>query len=273
MMKHEQEKEGSLMIHCLTNYITANDVANVIASLGNSPIMAHHEKEVEEITKKADCLLLNLGATEYYAQMEQSAEIARNNGIPIVLDPVGVGASTFRREFAKDLIAKGGISCIRGNISEIKALVKSEETCKGLDADREDYLSEENLEETLGSFEAYARNHRTIVFASGKTDLLTNGVQSFLVRNGSEWMSRISGSGCISTAVLACFFRMEQGLEAVLRGSVYIRTCAYLAELSMKEKGTACFKLKLLDRISSLEENRDTIVTVIDLKKKEGNES
>lgn len=238
------------LIHCMTNYVTVNDVANAIASLGASPVMAHHKEEVRDITGTADCLLLNMGATEYIEEMLISAHVCEEKRIPIVLDPVGVGSSGFRRKIVSELMKKSEIFCIRGNISEIKALAMNVNTSKGVDASLSDRLNADNFMETIEILKDYSVKTDSVVMTSGKVDIITDGHTVYKVEGGSAFMKRISGSGCISTAVLSAFLSVDRSIASVLCSSYMVRACARKAELSMGNCGTATFKIKLLDCLS-----------------------
>lgn len=126
--------EKKPIIHCITNIVTVNDCANVLLAIGASPVMAHHEMEVKEITSGSDALVCNMGAIENFEAMLIAGRKADSLGHPVVIDPVGVASSSYRRSLCLKLIEECHPTCIRGNVSEIKALALDETISKGVDA-------------------------------------------------------------------------------------------------------------------------------------------
>lgn len=252
------------LIHCLTNYVTVNDVANLLVSIGASPIMAHHREEIEGITSRADCLLINLGATEYYEEIERSAQVASKVRIPIVLDPVGTAASSFRRRFAERLLKSCKISYIRGNISEVRALILDKDTAKGVDADKKDESDEEGLFHISNLVKEYSRKTDIVISVSGKADIITDGREVFFVKGGDPMIKRMSGSGCMSSALLSCFASVKNGIIPALMASKMMRVCANRAKKQNDKMGSASFKLELLNRLSLFidEEMQDNIEVI-----------
>lgn len=192
-------KRENPLIHMITNYVTVNDLAQVTINYGGLPLMATHHDELKEITKMANGLLVNIGTLEPY-QMESSMismKIAKEKGIPSVLDPVGVQASKLRKDFAKKLILEGEPSLIKGNLAEIKTLIGETSNSIGIDS-FDDSLSEN----TKNKIKEYARERNLIVVVSGVVDFITNGEESASVKNGTYKMSKITGTGCMLGALL-----------------------------------------------------------------------
>lgn len=239
-------KEHHPLVHCITNPISINQCANAILAVGGRPIMAEHPGEVQEITETADALMLNLGnITDIRMQsMQLSAQTARARRIPILLDAVGVGCSSLRRDFAWKLISDGMPEVIKGNYSEIHALYQKSYRCTGVDADsalKPDTVSQEAA--------ALARRHHTIILASGKTDLVTDGKRLVSVKNGTPLLSGITGTGCMLGALCAAYLAAQPELDAVVCACGVLGICGQLAETS---QGTGSFQAGLFDALSTL---------------------
>ncbi len=248
------------LVHCITNIVTVNDCANILLAAGASPTMAHHPSEVEEVTAGCRSLVLNLGATESVEAMKRAARKASELGHPIVIDPVGVSGSSWRRELCAQVMreAAGTFSCIRGNLSEIKALAANQGTAVGVDAAQSDRMQAQTLQEAADTVRELAAGTGAIVIASGQTDLVSDGKCVYAVRNGSPLMARITGSGCMSSALLGAFLSAEQSLEAAAASCVVMGIAGELAEQRTRQQkgGTGTFRTCLLDAVSMLEKNQ-----------------
>lgn len=234
------------LVHALTNEITVNDVANAIICCGGSPTMAHHIDEVEEFTANADCLLINLGATEYLDQIYKSG---KNKKVIKVFDPVGAAASEFRRAHARKIIKDIKPYVIRANRSEISALYYDKKTAKGVDAND---LSKVNESDYIKLVKDFAKKTKAIVVSSGEIDYISDGKEVYSIKNGSKWMKKITGSGCISTGVIASFVGSRPTFEVVLMACLFIALSAEVAEkLTLDEGGgSGTFRIYLLDVMS-----------------------
>ena len=246
-------KERKPLIHCITNVITVNDCANAILAVGGAPTMAHHPLEVEEITSHSDALVCNMGATECMDSLFIACKAAKDNNVPIVLDPVGVAASTYRRKKCVELISNYTPSCIRGNEREIAALYYNISTARGVDATENDdsiWMDKENIAKSL------ALKYNTIVVTSGKTDIVTDGEKVFYVTGGSEMMTRITGAGCMLSSIIGVYISSEQTVEAVVNACKYVAESAENAEIETDslDAGTMTFRNKLIDNMYLLSE-------------------
>ena len=251
-------EETRPIIHCITNVVTANDCANALLAFGASPTMAHHEAEVAEITAGCSALVCNLGATESFAAMETACRVSGELQHPIVLDPVGAGGSAFRRDFAMKLLATGQITCIRGNSSEIAALCYNEATQTGVDAAKQSLKDKADCQIA----EELAARYNTIVIISGEKDIVSDGTATYEVMNGSPMMTRITGAGCMESAVLAAFLwaARSQGkkeVKAAAKLMTIMGICGELAEDAMRKAagGTMTFYQCFLDNMSKLNQN------------------
>ncbi len=245
----QQEKR---VIHCITNHVTVNDCANMLLAAGASPTMAHHKEEVAEIAAGCDGLVCNLGATDDYEAMLFACQAAKSAGIPIVIDPVGVGASSFRRAFLDELVKTAAPTCIRGNYAELEAIWKKERTVKGVDADKEqkDISYYEKLTKEL------AQKYQCFIVASGKTDIVSDGKCVYHINNGDKNMARITGAGCMSTCLIAAYLALGKSLEHVLCACILMGICGELAaeRTSLVQGGTMTFRMLLIDAMSNLQE-------------------
>ena len=170
-------RENSPLIHNITNYVTVNDVANIILACGASPIMSDDESEVEEITSICGGLNINIGTLNKNTipSMFLAGKKANSLGHKVLLDPVGAGASKLRTETAVNLISEVKFDVIRGNISEIKTLALGSGTTKGVDADVSDAVTDSNLEKSIEFVKDFAKKMNCVVAITGAIDLVSDG--------------------------------------------------------------------------------------------------
>ena len=160
------------LVHCITNIVTVNDCANILLAAGARPTMAHHEAEVQEVTGGCEALVCNLGATENYHAMELAAAESIKEKHPVIIDPVGAGGSSFRREQIEKLLSYGNIAAIRGNASEMRAVFENCRTVTGVDVGVEDLIHSEKLIEAARRF---SKEHDCVSIISGEKDIITDG--------------------------------------------------------------------------------------------------
>lgn len=242
-------KEEKPLIHCITNPISIHDCANIILAAGARPIMAEHPLEVEEITATAGALMLNLGnITDVRMEsMERSLRTARKAGIPVLLDLVGVSCSSLRNDFSQHLLEIGGISVIKGNMSEILTAAGMPSHSTGIDAGTEDALRGGNFSEVCRAFSGLANRLGCVVMATGPEDLITDGNETVLVGNGTAKLSEITGTGCMLGALTAAFLPEKDAFLASLLGAVLMGAAGEMAE--KYAKGPGSFQAELLDQI------------------------
>ena len=252
----ERLRAEAPLIHLITNFVTVNDCANVVLASGASPTMARHPEEVEEITAAARALVCNLGAVESGRAMLLAAERAGELGHPVVLDPVSVGASSLRRRLAAQLLETGHISVIRGNASEIRALALDVGAGSGVDAAPEDLVTEAGLLQAAELAGGLARRTGTVVALSGPLDVITDGRRIFVGRNGCPEMARVTGSGCMLSALTGAFCAAlpEHPLEAALAATTALGVSGERAERRRLASGTgnATFRSDLIDGVELL---------------------
>ena len=235
------------VIHAITNYVTAESCADVALAAGASPVMADEPEEVMEITAGADALVLNLGTINFTKQiaMERAAEAAKAKGIPVILDPVGVMTSKLRLDFALKLLNKGYISIVRGNHSECAALLEGKTGGRGVDN-----LTEGTEEgEALKTAKDAAAKFACVFAVTGAIDNISNGKQAVVLNNGHPLLEDITGSGCMTTMlVAACAAVTKDMLVAAALGVVIMGQSAELAaNLLEKKDGPGMFKVRLID--------------------------
>ena len=238
-------KNQKPLIHCITNPISINQCANAVLALGARPIMAEHPNEVAEITETADALLLNIGniTDVRMKSIQLSAETAYKNNIPFVFDAVGVACSEFRRKYALDFSEKYYPAILKGNYSEINALCNCDYKSKGVDSD-----IKLTVEEVSRIAVALAKRYGTTVLASGKTDIITDGTKIFCVKNGTNQLSDITGTGCMLGAICAVFLSFNDAVSSAIKACATLGICG---ELSETEKGNSTFLINLIDNLST----------------------
>ena len=251
-------KEEAPLIHCITNPISIHDCANVILAVGGRPMMAEHPAEVAEITVTAGALALNLGnITDARRDSILIAEkTAMAEGIPVILDMVGIGCSEFRRTILMKFLEQkvpGSPLILKGNMSELKALAGEEGCVSGVDANPKDMLSEKNQAEAVRLARRVAQKYGAVVLASGKTDLVTDGERAFLVDNGSEMMGRITGTGCMLNVLTGTYLSAGEPLLAAAAACVVLGISGELG--AEKCQGTGSFQVMFQDALFSMDKN------------------
>lgn len=254
----ERVKASAPLVHNITNYVTVNDCANILLACGGSPIMADDPSDAEEITAICGGLNINIGTLNQRTipAMLAAGKKANACGHPVLLDPVGAGASSLRTETAFKLMKEVRFAAIRGNISEIKALALGEGTTKGVDADVAEAITEDTLSETADFAGKFAAKTGAIIVITGSIDIVADGNTAFAVRNGHPIMSRITGSGCMLSAMTAAYLTAnpDTPLQACLAAVCAMGLCGQRAfeRLSPRE-GNASFRTYLIDEVFNLD--------------------
>ncbi len=200
-------REAAPLIHNITNYVTVNDCANILLACGGSPIMADEKDEVEEITSLCGGLNINIGTlnSRTIEAMVLAGKRANALGHPVVLDPVGAGASSLRTGTALRLLEEVKFTVIRGNMSEIKTLAGTTAATQGVDAAVADKVTEENLEDAVAFVKEFAKKTNSIIAITGAIDLVCDGETVYCIRNGHPMMSAVTGTGCMLSALVAAY--------------------------------------------------------------------
>ncbi|MEG0366642.1 MAG: hydroxyethylthiazole kinase, partial [Coprobacillus sp.] len=192
-------KKQTPLVHNITNYVTVNDCANILLACGGSPIMADDEAEVEEITSICGGLNINIGTlnSRTIQSMLKAGHKANELGHPVILDPVGAGASQLRSEIALRLLDEIQFTVIKGNISEIKTLALGSGKTQGVDASIDDVVTENNLEKTILFAKQLSLKTNAIIAITGAIDIVCNRQAAYIIKNGTAMLSRITGTGCM----------------------------------------------------------------------------
>ena len=254
----DRVRERRPLIHCITNYVTANDVANLLLACGASPIMADEPEEVEEITARCAGLCLNLGtpSRRTIPSLMRAGVKAGELGRPVVLDPVGVGASALRLRTAQDLMARVPFTVLRGNDSELRALTGGQEHTRGVDAGGADAVTEAELERGVAFAKGTARRTGTVVAVTGAIDLVSDGEQCVVIRNGRPEMGLVTGTGCqLSALTAACLAASpERPLEAAAAAVCAMGVAGELAWARMSpQDGNATYRDRIIDTVCRMD--------------------
>lgn len=246
------------LVQCITNFVTVNDCANMILAAGGSPSMAHDIREAAEAVCAANALVCNLGAIEDVEAMLLAGKQANQLGKPVVLDPVAAGGTTLRKEAAKRLVEEVQFAVIRGNASEIRALAGANTTGSGVDASALDVITEENLQEAIQIVRALAQRTKSVIAVSGKLDVISNGARTMVLKNGCSTMARITGSGCMLTALIGAFCGAmpQEPFTAACAAMAAMGVCGELADQRrlQNKTGNATFRTDLIDAVFNLTE-------------------
>lgn len=258
------------LVHCITNFVTVNDCANIVLACGGSPTMAHHEDETAEITSGCQALVLNMGNVSDAQAMINAGSISNELKHPIILDPVGVGASQLRRDIFKKLSDNMKFSVIRGNATEIKYLATGCGAVAGVDAAIEDRIDESSKESFAQMAMKLAKIFNCVVAISGELDIVASADKAFIVKNGCSIMSKITGTGCMLTAMIGAFAGANRKniLESTLAAVITMGVCGEIAEEKIQKSDgeTMTFRLHMLDAVSMLidESKRTKLINKIE---------
>jgi len=247
----DRVRQQKPVVHHLTNWVTIYDCAQVVKTLGASPVMAHAQEEVAEMAQIASALVLNIGTltVDFVVAMKLAAQSANQKGIPVVLDVCGAGATAMRDRKALELLNEVRINVIKGNASEVARISGESVKTRGVD------VTEVSGDLVLLA-EKLATERKATVVITGKVDIATNGRQTHLVKNGHPLMTRVVGTGCMATSVIGAFAAVETDLSLA---AAYALACYEIAAELAAEKasGPASFKERLFDCLYNLD--RETV--------------
>jgi len=253
----ENVRKCGPLVHNITNYVTVNDVANVVLACGASPIMSDEPADVEDITSICGGLNINIGTLnkQTIEGMFVAGKKANELGHVVLLDPVGAGASKLRTDTAKKLAGEIHFDVIRGNISEIKTLASGSGTTKGVDADVADAVTEANLDSMVEFAKNFAAQFKTIVAITGAIDLVSDGNKCYVIRNGRPEMGRITGTGCQLSGLTTAFAvaNPDNKLEAV---AAAVCTMGVAGEIGFENlqagEGNTTYRNRIIDAIYNM---------------------
>lgn len=256
-------RENTPLVHCITNYVTVNDCANIILATGGSPVMADEIQEVEDIVKLSSALVINMGTLNKFTaeSMVKATKKANEINCPVVFDPVGAGASQWRNNNVKRFLSEAKFDIIRGNISEMKVVYYGSGSTQGVDAKASDVITEENLDKNVEFAKDLSKRTGAIIAISGAIDIIADENKAYVIRNGHEQMTRITGSGCMSTAVIGalCGANKDNLLEATAVSVIAMGLSGEYAhqKVAKEESGLSSFRMHMIDFISNV--NDETI--------------
>ncbi len=250
-------REKGPLVHNITNYVTVNDVANVILACGASPIMSDEPQDVEEITSICGGLNINIGTLNARSieGMLTAGHKARELNHIILLDPVGAGASSLRTNTALRLMHELKPNVIRGNISEIKTLAAGSGTTKGVDADVDDAVTEANLDEAVSFTKAFAAKSGSIIAITGAIDLVSDGTRCYIIRNGRPEMGKITGTGCQLSGLMTAYLvaNPDQKAEAAAAAVCSMGLAGEIGWSYMqKGDGNSTYRNRIIDAIYNM---------------------
>lgn len=241
------------LVHSITNLVVMSYNANALLALGAAPVMAHAREEVEEMVAIAGALVLNIGTLqpEWVEAMKLAAKKAASLNKPIILDPVGAGATSYRNRTITELLVMAKPAVIRGNASEIMSV-------SGLDSATKGVESLQSSEAAIDAAKTLARKIDGTVCVSGATDIITdkNGKTAFL-QNGHPWMTKITGTGCSATAMIGAFTAVQPDYwRATVSAMAYLGVVGEFAteEVQKKNRGVGSLQIKILDALQLMPE-------------------
>lgn len=252
-------KEKKPLVHNMTNVVVTNFVANGLYALGASPVMAYAKEEVADMARIASAVVLNIGTltTEQIEAMIIAGKAANEAGVPVVLDPVGAGATKYRTEMARKILQEVRITVIRGNGAEVANVVGENWVIKGVDDDNTDGNYIELAKKTAQQFNC------TVVI-TGKQDVIANSKGVSVVENGHPLLTKVTGAGCLLSAVVGAFISLtEDDLQAAtVAVSLYGIAAERAAELT-EEKGSGSFQMEFLNQLGKLVEEDKQLAKIM----------
>lgn len=253
----ENVRAKSPLVHNITNYVTVNDVANVLLAAGGSPIMSDDADDVEDITSICGGLNINIGTLNKNTipSMFLAGKKANALGHIVLLDPVGAGASRLRTDTANRLMQEVRFDAVRGNISEIKTLCTGSGSTKGVDADAVDAVTEANLDNGVQLVKTFAAQTGCIIAVTGAIDLVSDGERCWCIRNGRAEMSRITGTGCQLSALMTAFLvaNPNRKLDAAAAAVCMMGLAGEIGWANMQPgDGNSTYRNRIIDAIFNM---------------------
>ncbi|MDP4099303.1 hydroxyethylthiazole kinase [Paenibacillus sp. P96] len=256
-------REQNPLIHNITNMVVTNFTANGLLALGASPFMADSHEEVADIAAMAGAVSLNIGTLNPHSikAMTLAGQAANAHGIPVILDPVGAGATPYRTATTHRLVSDVRLTALRGNAAEIAHVAGEPWAIKGVDAGQ-------GAGNAIQLARQAAHKLSCIVIATGKEDIVTDGATTFLIANGDPILTKVTGAGCLLSSVVAAFLAVagDQRLEAAAEAVSFYGVAAEIAAARTKGQGPGSFQIELLNQLSLAGEeqlNRMSAITPV----------
>lgn len=251
----ERVRCASPLVHCITNYVTVMRCADIVLACGGSPIMADSPAEADDIASICGAVVINIGTLNErtIASMLAAGRRAREQGRPVVFDPVGAGASPLRRETSARILTEVRPTIVRGNYSELLALSSVELASRGVDSDPS---VEADLHSAVLTFASSAADWGATVAVGGATDVISDGRTTYTVRGGSAMTRRITGAGCMLSCMMGAFAAASPddalGAAAAAMATMKIAAARAARHVEQAQSGTASFAMRLIDEISMM---------------------
>lgn len=255
----DKTRRARPLVHFITNSVTATDCANITLAAGGSPIMADDPGEAADITQICSALVLNMGtpSERTFKSMLEAGKEAGKLGRPVIFDPVGVGASAFRNEIAATLLREVRFTVIKGNVSEIRYLTEGNASVTGVDAPLDALSTEDNLTGHVRLAQRLAARTNAVVAISGPIDIVADSRDAWAIRNGHPMMAGVTGTGCMSAAVIATYAGANPRvpLPSCVCALSAMGVCGELAQQRLLSVGggTGTYRALLMDAMSTLD--------------------
>ncbi|PGM61406.1 hydroxyethylthiazole kinase [Bacillus cereus] len=243
----ELVRESNPLVHNITNVVVTNFTANGLLALGASPVMAYAKEEVAEMASIAGALVLNMGTLrpEEVEAMLLAGKSANTNDVPVLFDPVGAGATSYRTEVARHIPAEINLAIIRGNAAEIANVINEKWEIKGVDAG----TGNGNV---VSIAKQAADELNTVAVITGQEDIVTDGERTILIRNGHSILTKVTGTGCLLTSVIGAFAAVEKDyVKAAVAALTFYGVAAELAAAQTVEKGPGSFQIEFLNQLAN----------------------
>ncbi|PEE28440.1 hydroxyethylthiazole kinase [Bacillus toyonensis] len=240
-------RESNPLVHNITNVVVTNFTANGLLALGASPVMAYAKEEVAEMASIAGALVLNMGTLrpEEVEAMLLAGKSANTNDVPVLFDPVGAGATSYRTEVSRHIPAEIDLAIIRGNAAEVANVINERWEIKGVDAGTGNGNVVNIAKQT-------AEELNTVAVITGKEDVVTDGERTILIRNGHSILTKVTGTGCLLTSVIGAFIAVEKDyVKAAVAAVTFYGVAAELAAAKTVEKGPGSFQIEFLNQLAN----------------------
>ncbi|MEV5109481.1 hydroxyethylthiazole kinase [Bacillus nitratireducens] len=240
-------RESNPLVHNITNVVVTNFTANGLLALGASPVMAYAKEEVAEMASIAGALVLNMGTlrSEEVEAMLLAGKSANTNGVPVLFDPVGAGATSYRTEVARHIPAEIDLAVIRGNAAEIANVINEKWEIKGVDAG----TGNGNV---VNIAKQAADELNTVAVITGEEDVVTDGERTILIRNGHPILTKVTGTGCLLTSVIGAFVAVEKDyVKATVAALIFYGVAAEIAASKTVKNGPGSFQIEFLNQLAN----------------------
>ncbi|SDZ16961.1 hydroxyethylthiazole kinase [Bacillus sp. 166amftsu] len=247
----ETVRGANPLVHNITNVVVTNFTANGLLALGASPVMAYAKEEVAEMASIAGALVLNMGTLrpEEVEAMLIAGKSANTHHVPVLFDPVGAGATSYRTEVARYIPSEVKLAMLRGNAAEIANVINEKWEIKGVDAGT-------GNGDVVGIAKQAADELDTVVVVTGKEDVVTDGERTVIIRNGHPILTKVTGTGCLLTSVMGAFAAVEKDyVKAAVAALTFYGVAAEIAASKTVEQGPGSFQIEFLNQLANVTAN------------------